>query len=106
MKEETEILLLCYLCNRGHLFQKIKYGGTKSDFEKICNVSHRNRYFRRWLDTLIKKDLLIFSGNKQVKGQEFPTYSVNRDKILKELRNFQIWNNPIKSMVRTDDLSF
>lgn len=84
MKEEKEVhyLKLIYLSDFMSGFLKVSHGGTKSDFERICRVSEHDKEFRKWLDLLIKEEILKFKGLAENKS---PLWIASANAILKKL---------------------
>ena len=56
--------------------------GTKSDFERVCGISDKNKEFREWIDKLIKEGILKHNGFAENKK---PLWTASASAILKKL---------------------
>jgi hypothetical protein len=85
MKEyiQEDYLSLMYCSN-----DLTKYGGSFSDYERICNVPGKNHSFRVWLKQLIKENILI-----QI--DEY-SYKIDKAKIREKIKSFKHYNQKHK----------
>ena len=93
MKDEVKIKYLSMLFISKE-FKKSFFGknigGTKADFERICNVSYKNKEFRKWLNELIELKVLEFFEIRKTDGGSASTYLISNKKILSLYRKIDL----------------
>lgn len=104
MKEEKEVIWLIkfYLSDYAkNLFKKNKVACVK-DFERLVNAPNNDIRFRKWIKDMININVIEFSERKNNGGfgRTVNYYCVNRNEIIKRLREIDCYD----SLVRFFDL--
>lgn len=76
---------------QGGIFRK-QVGGCKADFERVVGVSEKNRVFRKWLDFLIEKRILVFFEKRKAIGGFIDTYVIVYPKMEKMLTENPVYD--------------
>ena len=93
MKDEVKIKYLSLLFISKEFKKSVfgkDIGGTKTDFERVCGVSYKNKEFRKWLDELIEKNVLKFFEIRKTDGGSTSTYLINNRNLLSLYRKINL----------------
>lgn len=103
MKPEREVLLISKLLKSP--FVNKKNSSCKSEFEKYCKISNKNKEFRKFFQELVLIGIIeIFERKKVGKfGHEVNTYFINKGLLLKKLKGIKEYRE-IKSVVTSMDI--
>lgn len=101
MDEERQVIYLMKIFNSPFTmtFFGKKRGGTKSDYESVCNVSYKNKEFRSWINSLINDGFLFQVGMSENKT---PLYSTTKKAILNKLKEIEYYISIIRKVGRYD----
>lgn len=98
MKPEKEVIYLIKLYQSEYIkgFFKIKTACIK-DFERICFAPENDKSFRIWINEMKEIGIIECVGKNSNKyGRNVDGFVVNRDLILKRLRNLDAYKNLVK----------